>query len=172
MTLKFRTLRIGRNHMAFVMSHRGLRRVYLPVARVGELKQHIRRDEPGAEEDPQLEPRLAKEFAQYFAGESVPEFHARMDWSGHGSFEADVWSACARVPYGETESYKGLAERLAMPDAARAVGMAMSRNPCPIVVPCHRIVRSDGSLGGYSGPGGVAFKQRLLEMEARAAVTV
>ncbi|MBU0617216.1 MAG: MGMT family protein, partial [Planctomycetes bacterium] len=76
---------------------------------------------------------------------------------------------CRRVCYGQTRSYKQLAEQLGRPGAARAVGTAMSRNPCPIVVPCHRVVRSDGSLGGFSGPDGVNTKHRLLQMEAAAS---
>ena len=77
-----------------------------------------------------------------------------------------VWKACRAVGYGKTTSYGELARRAGRPGAARAVGTAMRRNPWPIVVPCHRVLKGDGSIGGYSGRGGVKFKRQLLEMEA------
>lgn len=80
------------------------------------------------------------------------------------SFTGRVMAAMAAIPYGETRTYGQLADSLG--SAPRAVGGACGRNPLPIVVPCHRVVRTDGGLGGYSAAGGVAFKRRLLEHEA------
>ena len=81
-------------------------------------------------------------------------------------FDAEVYRACRSIPYGQTRSYKQLAEQVGRPGAARAVGGAMRRNPCPIITPCHRVLRSDGALGGFSSPGGVADKLKLLNMES------
>lgn len=78
-------------------------------------------------------------------------------------FEQQVWKALTAVPYGETKTYKWLAEQIGKPHAARAVGQALSRNPIPIIFPCHRIIESDGSLGGYAS--GADMKRRLLEIE-------
>ena len=84
-------------------------------------------------------------------------------------FYREVWLACLEIKAGETRSYKQLAERIGRPRAARAVALALKRNPFAPLVPCHRVVRSDGTLGGYSGPGGAAAKKRLLREEGAIA---
>jgi methylated-DNA-[protein]-cysteine S-methyltransferase len=165
MGLHFRTMKTTDGYVGFVVSARGLRQVYLPVRNVGSLKRVIRKENPDAVEDRSLLPGFADALRRYFAGEAV-EFHVPLDWSGRSRFEVDVWEVCRRIKYGQTRSYKELAERVGRPGGARAVGMAMRHNPCPIVVPCHRVLRSDGSLGGFSSPGGVASKRALLQMEA------
>jgi len=78
-------------------------------------------------------------------------------------FEKRVWLTLNEIPYGQTRTYKWLAERLGSPRGVRAVGQALSRNPLPIILPCHRVIQSDGGLGGYSS--GVRIKRRLLELE-------
>ena len=83
------------------------------------------------------------------------------------SFQIKVWEEIQKIPKGETRTYKEIAINLDSPKAARAVANACGKNPYPIVVPCHRVVRSDGSLGGYSGPGGVKRKKELLDLENR-----
>jgi methylated-DNA-[protein]-cysteine S-methyltransferase len=80
------------------------------------------------------------------------------------SFQRHVWGALREVPYGETTSYRELAHRLNMPSASRAVGLANGRNPIAVIVPCHRVIGSDGSLTGYGG--GLERKRLLLELEA------
>lgn len=81
------------------------------------------------------------------------------------SFQIKVWSALCDIPYGETRSYREIAEAVGSPRAYRAVGMANKRNPVAIVVPCHRVVGADGSLVGYDG--GLDMKRTLLELERR-----
>jgi O-6-methylguanine DNA methyltransferase len=166
MSERFRVIETDAGWVGIVATARGLRRVLLPAATAAAARAAVRRWCRGATEDAGLMPRLATDLVRYFRGEPV-EFAVKFDWSG-GEFETRVWRACARIPYGRTGTYKSLAERVGRADAARAVGRAMGHNPCPIVVPCHRVLRSDGGLGGYSGPGGVAFKQRLLNMESAA----
>ncbi len=73
--------------------------------------------------------------------------------------------ALQEVPEGDYVTYRELAERIGRPDASRAVGQALGRNPIPILIPCHRVIATDGSLGGYSGAGGVETKRALLEFE-------
>ena len=79
------------------------------------------------------------------------------------TFMQQVWSRLCEIPYGETASYKSLAENIGKPNAARAVGMANHRNPIPIFIPCHRVIGANGSLVGYRG--GVDLKSRLLKLE-------
>ena len=78
-------------------------------------------------------------------------------------FDHRVWLTLKEIPFGETRTYKWLAERIGKPKASRAVGQALGRNPIPILLPCHRIIESDGSIGGFSG--GVDIKRRLLDIE-------
>lgn len=109
-------------------------------------------------------PVLAAATAQleeYFAGQRQ-EFDIPLDLSGT-EFQQAAWSALADVPFGETRSYRQQAEAIGRPRAVRAIGAANGRNPVPIVLPCHRIVGSDGSLTGYGG--GLPIKEFLLDHE-------
>ncbi len=81
------------------------------------------------------------------------------------AFERSVWQAARRIPCGEVRSYGDLAREIGAPGAAQAVGLALGRNPVPILVPCHRVLAADGRSGGFSAPGGVATKFRILEIE-------
>ena len=80
-------------------------------------------------------------------------------------FQIKVWNELKKIPIGETKTYKEIAKLIGSPKAARAVANACGKNPYPITIPCHRVVRSDGGLGGYSGKGGVKTKRQLLENE-------
>jgi methylated-DNA-[protein]-cysteine S-methyltransferase len=166
-TESYRIVGTRQGQMGIVAGPHGLRRVFLPCRSQAEARRAIRREFPEAVEDARLLPSVARGLRHYFDGQPV-EFNTPLDCDGVSRFHAAVWQACRKVRYGKTVSYGELASRTGRPGAARAVGTAMSRNPFPIVVPCHRVLRSDGSLGGYSGPGGVALKQRLLAMERGA----
>tara|TARA_B100000686_G_scaffold351991_1_gene452430 strand:- start:4 stop:546 length:543 start_codon:yes stop_codon:yes gene_type:complete len=86
------------------------------------------------------------------------------DFRGSSPFQKSVWEACLSIPPGETRSYFELASDIHRPRAVRAVGTALGTNPIPVLVPCHRVLRSDGSMGGYAY--GLPIKERLLEREA------
>lgn len=88
-----------------------------------------------------------------------------VDLSRVGPFQRRVLEQLRRIPRGEVRTYRTIAQEIGHPGATRAVGTACARNPVPLVIPCHRVVRSDGGLGGYSLRGGVALKRRLLEEE-------
>jgi O-6-methylguanine DNA methyltransferase len=102
-----------------------------------------------------------RELKEYFEGRRR-EFTVRLDVLG-SKFDVTVWSALRSIPYGEVRSYRWLAEQIGYPNAYRAVGGALSRNPLPIFLPCHRVVRADGGLGGYSA--GLDVKRFLLSLE-------
>jgi len=103
-----------------------------------------------------------KELDAYFDGR-LKAFSQETEFLGGTAFERAVWLCLKGIPHGETRSYRWVAERIGRPKATRAVGQALARNPLPIILPCHRVVESDGSLGGYSG--GVEIKRRLLALE-------
>jgi methylated-DNA-[protein]-cysteine S-methyltransferase len=114
----------------------------------------------GPPADPLLA-RVAAELDEYLAGDrrrfTVPVAPAGT------AFQRRVWAELTTLPYGTTVSYAELAARVGVPGGARAVGQANGRNPVPVVVPCHRVVAADGTLGGYSG--GTAVKEALLALE-------
>ena len=80
-------------------------------------------------------------------------------------FQTEVWMELTKIPKGETRTYKEIAKAIGKPNSSRAVANACAKNPYPIVVPCHRVIRSDGLIGGYSGIGGTKRKKELLERE-------
>jgi O-6-methylguanine DNA methyltransferase len=83
----------------------------------------------------------------------------------YSAFEQMVWTACAKIPAGQTRTYGWIAEQIGRPGAGRAVGTALGRNPFAPTIPCHRVLRSDGKMGGYSGRGGIKTKIKLLQKE-------
>ena len=80
-------------------------------------------------------------------------------------FQKKVWNELKKIPKGEVRTYKEIAAAIGKPNSTRAVANACGKNPKPIEIPCHRVIRSDGSLGGYSGKGGVSTKRKLLKRE-------
>jgi O-6-methylguanine DNA methyltransferase len=114
-----------------------------------------------------IEP-YARELNEYFAGKRR-EFTFALDLRGT-PFQVKCWRALLDIPYGETRTYADIARTVRKPRAFRAVGMANNRNPIAVVVPCHRVIASDGTLCGYGG--GLDIKQKLLELEGARTATL
>ena len=112
--------------------------------------------------------RAKQELRDYFTGR-IESFAVRCDISALSPFTQAVLRETAKIPYGQVRTYKWLAARLGKPKAARAVGNALARNPVPIIIPCHRVVRGDGSIGRFALGSG--WKKRLLELEECFAKT-
>ncbi|HLG21211.1 MAG TPA: methylated-DNA--[protein]-cysteine S-methyltransferase [Candidatus Manganitrophaceae bacterium] len=112
--------------------------------------------------DPGKLKRWRRLLTRYFLGERI-RFGEPISFRVGTPFQKKIWKKMSEIPYGEARSYQWIADQLQMGRAARAVGNACGKNPLPIVIPCHRVVRQDGSLGGYTG--GVAVKKKLLEIE-------
>ena len=128
--------------------------------------RHVDREPLEPREAPPAAAAWASLLERYFAGERVEfplDVAAFTAARGCTAFEADVLAALAQVPYGETISYRGLAAAAGRPAAQRAAGSVMARNPLPVILPCHRVVRSDGSLGNYVDDP--RWKSRLLRLE-------
>ncbi|MGH9475346.1 MAG: methylated-DNA--[protein]-cysteine S-methyltransferase [Terriglobales bacterium] len=141
--------------LTLVVSDRGVRAIHFGVV-----------PESGAIEAPAKTAALARQLRQYFAGRRQ-RFDLPLDWRGTG-FQQSVWRALLRIPYGKTATYGDIARKVGKPQAFRAVGGANRRNSIPIVVPCHRVLGSDGSLTGYSGPTRLDLKAQLLALESQA----
>jgi methylated-DNA-[protein]-cysteine S-methyltransferase len=148
------------------------------VAEDGQIRclyMDLQRHRPADDELGEPEPRgrnaepfraAAEQFDAYFAGE-LTTFVLPLAPRG-SEFQFRVWTALREIPYGRTESYGDLAQRIGSPGAARAVGLANGMNPIGIVIPCHRVVGSNGSLTGYGG--GLDRKRRLLDLELAVSV--
>jgi methylated-DNA-[protein]-cysteine S-methyltransferase len=122
---------------------------------LGDTKNAVLSEKPFAD--------LIKRLKDYFAGKRVG-FPDELDFSWATDFQRQVWRITQTIPYGETKSYSWIAKRLGK-SGARAVGQALARNRLPVIIPCHRVLASDGSLSGYSG--GVGVKESLLRLEAQ-----
>jgi methylated-DNA-[protein]-cysteine S-methyltransferase len=109
--------------------------------------------------------KAAREVASYIEGRQK-KFTVPLDLTGWSPFAKRVWRATGRIPFGQMRSYAWLAERLGGANFARAVGGALSVNPVPIIIPCHRVVGAHGTLGGFTG--GLHFKRWLLEHESES----
>lgn len=117
---------------------------------------------PEWREDASAFVRVKEQLRSYFAGKRTA-FELPLLLTGT-EFQKQVWIALQTIPYGETISYKELAQRVGKPRAVRAVGAANGANPIPIIIPCHRVIGNDGSLTGFGG--GLPLKKRLLELES------
>ncbi len=107
--------------------------------------------------------QTSEQITEYFAGKRKA-FDLKLQFSGT-DFQQQVWRQLTKIPYGKTVSYRDIAKRINNPNAVRAVGSANGKNPFCIIVPCHRVIAADGSIGGYAG--GVEMKRKLLELECR-----
>ncbi|HEY1445372.1 MAG TPA: methylated-DNA--[protein]-cysteine S-methyltransferase [Acidimicrobiales bacterium] len=124
-------------------------------------RRNVRND---ADDVPTVLKETASQLDEYFAGERTG-FDVPMELDGT-DFQREVWTELTRIPYGETISYGELARRVGRPSAPRAVGQANGRNPIPVIVPCHRVLASNG-IGGYGG--GLKVKRQLLAVEGVTA---
>jgi len=146
-------------------SAKGLLRAILPQRSVQEVRQLLGNDINHAVWSPRRFEDLVERLKFYFSGHKTV-FPDELDLSRATAFQGEVWRITRLIPYGNTRSYSWVAEQVKKPGAVRAVGQALSRNPLPIIVPCHRVLTSDGKLGGYSG--GVEMKRALLYLEGAA----
>ena len=121
-------------------------------------------DLDGAEDDPDAFTAVVECLNRYSEGDRAALDEIDLDFSGVTPFFSAAWNACRNIPAGETRSYAWLAAEAGSPLAMRAAGQAMARNRFSLIIPCHRVIASDGGLGGYGG-GGLGVKARLLQME-------
>ena len=143
-----------------IADNTGITHILFPTHTLADLGL-VSEDVPEAEDDPVLL-NAARQLAEYFDGDRTA-FDLPLHVEGN-DFEVDVWFAMRSIPYGETISYGKQSDIAGHPGAFQAVGAANGRNPIPIVVPCHRVVGSDGSLVGFGG--GLDVKRFLLDLES------
>jgi methylated-DNA-[protein]-cysteine S-methyltransferase len=152
--------------MYLAATDRGLARLSWRQPSPDAFEREIRTRFPGRPiiHDPEALAETERQLREYFSGDRS-RFDLPVDLTALSPFERRVLETTRRIPYGQVVPYAELARRIGKPKAARAVGNALGHNPVAIVVPCHRVVRSDGGLGGYTG--GVRYKRDLLKIEGR-----
>lgn len=161
--LEYTVFKSDKGWIGLMASAKGLLSITLPQSSFQEAKQRLGSRVNKARSCPHPFADLIERLKIYFTGGKVG-FPDELDLSGATSFQQETWKATRLIPYGETKSYLWLAKQIGKPKAARAVGQALGRNPLPIVVPCHRVIASHGSLCGFSG--GLQMKNYLLRLEA------
>jgi len=128
----------------------------------GVLEDLADRVSPRILEYPARLEEIRRELGDYFAGRRE-QFDVPLDWTLIGGFRRRVLTVTAKIPYGGVSTYQDVARRAGQPKGARAAGQALGGNPIPVVIPCHRVLRSGGGMGGYGG--GTARKEHLLRLE-------
>lgn len=151
-------------------SQAGITAAVLPERGAAAARARLSRRRPGAPEahPPPAVAAAAKAIIALLAGEAADLDAAVLDLGDASDFDRRVYAAAREIPVGATATYGELADRIGAPDAAREVGQALGRNPVPIIVPCHRVLAAGGKIGGFSGPGGIEAKRRLLAVETGA----
>jgi methylated-DNA-[protein]-cysteine S-methyltransferase len=150
--------------MGLVGNERGLQRIYLPEPFRADLEERITREFLESREGSHVLAEVEKEILEYFDGKRK-KFELPLDLSCATLFQQKVYQALLDIPFGQVHTYRWLAEKIGNPKGLRAVGNANGKNRWPLVVPCHRIVGSDGRLTGFSAPGGLELKADLLRLE-------
>lgn len=161
--LKFSCFKTEWGWIAVVGSSEGLFRTILPAPDETTAVNNVTWGIKARQEDDEFT-EVRQAFIDYFKGRKVEfRFPVDLELLGCTDFQWDVWEATVRIPYGQLRSYGWIADEIGRPRAARAVGQALGVNQLPIIIPCHRVVRFDGSLGGFSG--GLHWKEELLRLE-------
>jgi len=147
--LKYIILNTNMGWVGILGSATELRCTTLPQPSAQEA-QHLLGDTNNATWAPHAFDNLIQRCRIYFGGQRVT-FPDQLDLSGATTFQRQVWEITRLIPYGETRSYAWVAEQIGQPRAVRAVGQALGKNPLPIIIPCHRVITSNGKLGGFGG---------------------
>ncbi len=149
--------------MGLLGSEAGVQRVVLPQPSPRDVLRVLGGTLPGTPEDASIFGDLPRRLVGYLEGKGPP-LSDPLDLEGATPFQQEVWAQTRLIPPGQTRSYAWVARSAGRPRAVRAAGSALGRNPVPLLIPCHRVVRSDGGLGGFTG--GLEVKKRLLQIES------
>ncbi len=161
--LHYATFRTNMGWVGVLGSSQGLLATTLPQSSAQKARLQLGDGVTYASWSPDSFKDVINRLSGYFYGADV-SFPDKLDLSQAAPFQRQVWEITRHIPYGETRSYGWVAEQLGKPEALRAVGQALSKNPLPIIIPCHRVIATNGRVGGFSG--GTEMKRRLISLEA------
>ncbi len=169
MTHRYTMIATDWGYTGLLMSEHGVRQSVLPLPEPGDVETSLRATAPNAVLCRHVNRTLEVQIQDYFAGKPASiDTTVPLDLTWARPFTRAVLKACRLIPSGETRTYGQLAQTAGHPLAARAVGGAMAKNPLPLLIPCHRVLGAAGRLTGFSAPGGLEMKQRMLNLEHRA----
>ena len=160
---KYHLLELPMGWMVLLAGSNGLKRASLKPT-PEEAVEDLGADLDGSDDDPDFFAQVVECLNRYASGDLSALDEIALDFSRVTPFFSAAWNACRSIPPGETRSYAWLAAEAGSPLAMRAAGQSMARNRFSLIIPCHRVIASDGGLGGYGG-GGLGVKARLLQME-------
>jgi len=160
----YAVFKTGFGWCGLVRNETGLKRIILPEQKKARVVKGIKELYPDCFADPEAFSREIEGMKAYFAGCSR-KLLFRLDYSGATDFQRRVWSATAEIPYGRTLTYGDIAQKIGNRKAFRAVGNALGKNPFPVVIPCHRVVKRDGTPGGFTAAEGTRLKRKMLQLE-------
>ncbi len=153
-------------HFGLAGTDAGLIRTHLPLANRSRVIRNLQAGLGPANYNSKYFSQLQQRIKAYYKGICVASFSdVRVNLRKIAPFTSAVLRACRKVKPGQTVTYALLAKKAGRDKAVRAVGGALARNPLPLIIPCHRVIRSDGQIGGFSVPGGTSLKKRMLELE-------
>ena len=162
--LKYDIFETAYGWVGVVASENGIKRITLPELTAADTESELRQVIRGGQRDSSRFEELRASLDRYFSGEPEDLTRIAIDLDDP-EFFTRARAACRAIPAGETRTYAWLAEAAGSPNAIRAAGQSMARNPVPLLVPCHRVVGSNGRLPGFGGGIGLPLKARLLQLE-------
>jgi len=149
-----------------IKGKKGLKRIFLPEKNKREVISKIKTFCPLSIFSKDGFEKEIKDISAYFRGENK-KFSFILDFSGSTNFQRMIWSETAKIPYAQNRTYLFIAEKIKRKNSARAVGNALGKNPFPVVIPCHRVLRTDGKMGGFTAARGIMLKEKLLKLESK-----
>ena len=164
-TIKYTIFKTKWGYFGLTATDNGLLRTCLPLTKRGKVESQLLCCFPSARYDEHLFKVIQRRITAYFDGVRIDFMDVPIVLDGLGLFARRVLTVCRGVKFGQTVSYGQLAKIAGKPRAARAVGTVLAQNPLPLIIPCHRVIRTDGSLGGFSAAGGIRTKAKLIEFE-------
>ena len=161
--MKYAIFRTNWGYFGIAGNDSAIYRTYLPSQKSEQTKQRLFRDLPDVKMDKSYFKSLQKQIIAYFQGANV-DFNTEIPvfLNNFAVFSRRILITCRSIKSGQIITYADLAQKAGHPNAGRAVGNVMAKNPLPLIIPCHRVIRSDGKLGGFTAPGGIEMKKRLL----------
>ena len=151
-------------------SERGIVRTYLPDAQKEAVQSRILSDFPGSKQTKTAFSALKKSIEDYYQGSPVDFGNVEVCLADSSEFQQRVLTTLRTISYGEIVSYSQLAKLAGSSKAVRAIGMVMAQNPLPLIIPCHRVIKADGSIGQFSAAGGTDTKKKMLNLEKGRSV--
>lgn len=172
--IRFTIFKTNWGYFGLAFAKKRLLRTVLPATERERVGAQLVKNLPFAKYDRNLFKAVQEHIIDYFEGECVDFSTLPVALDELSPFARRVLTACRGIGFGQTVTYGRLAEMAGKPGAARAVGGILAQNPLPLIIPCHRIICANGSLGGFSAPGGINLKKKMLALEASckaAAIT-